>query len=75
LDIIDYAHSGVYASVNFEVLVETSGKIRSTAKKTAKIALIAGILRQARGKEISLASEADTIKTVWSIFEAQRQAG
>jgi hypothetical protein len=43
--------------VNFEDLAETSKKIRLTPKKTEKIALIAGILSQARGKEISLGAQ------------------
>jgi DNA ligase-1 len=57
LDIIDYAHEGGHKPVNFEVLVDASEKIRSTARKTEKIALIAGMLRQARGKEISLVAQ------------------
>ena len=38
-------------------LVETSGKVRETASKNEKRALIARLLRQARGKEIAIAAD------------------
>jgi len=42
--------------MKFEILAETSERIRATAKKKEKIALIAQILRQVGGREIYLAA-------------------
>lgn len=42
--------------MKFEILAQTSERIRATAKKKEKIAFIAGILRQAVGREIHLAA-------------------
>jgi DNA ligase-1 len=42
--------------MRLEALVETSETVRSTSRKKEKISLISGLLRRARGREISLAA-------------------
>jgi len=44
-------------ALKFKILVATSERIRSTTKKKEKVSLIARMLKQTKGKEISLAAQ------------------